>query len=301
MTVTVGAQAAGTVPAGSRHSKGRWRKCVATRRGHHGANRSARVGRSRLGPLMTDATSCRNCGEINRELHSRFCGRCGALFEPASVDQDEPGTAVASTREVRPLLSRRDFVTGTTGLLVGGIAVALWARQQSSAFTGQVDPAMELPEATFVAGDARQVSAQIKAEGPLLFPSDSPRVAVVIWDPAAQAAGQTAAAVYGEQGQGHPVVDFTGLMALSLKSTHLGCRVPYCASSGWFEDPCHGSKWNRWGEWTGGPAPRGLDRFRSSIRPDGTLVVDLTVHHVGPPREPRFDESEPVGPFCLDV
>ncbi len=52
-----------------------------------------------------------------------------------------------------------------------------------------------------------------------------------------------------------------GYVALYQKCVHLGCRVPWCPSSQWFECPCHGSKYNRVGEKQGGPAPRGLDRF----------------------------------------
>ena len=52
-----------------------------------------------------------------------------------------------------------------------------------------------------------------------------------------------------------------GYVALYQKCVHLGCRVPWCESSQWFECPCHGSKYNRVGEKQGGPAPRGLDRF----------------------------------------
>ena len=46
---------------------------------------------------------------------------------------------------------------------------------------------------------------------------------------------------------------------------HLGCRVPSCESSQWFECPCHGSRYNRVGEKRGGPAPRGMDRFPASV------------------------------------
>ena len=33
-------------------------------------------------------------------------------------------------------------------------------------------------------------------------------------------------------------------MPLYQRCVHLGCRVPFCASSKWFECPCHGSKYN---------------------------------------------------------
>ena len=50
-------------------------------------------------------------------------------------------------------------------------------------------------------------------------------------------------------------------IALYQKCPHLGCRVPQCVSSQWFECPCHGSQYNRVGEKKGGPAPRGMDHF----------------------------------------
>ena len=56
-----------------------------------------------------------------------------------------------------------------------------------------------------------------------------------------------------------------GYVALYQKCPHLGCRVPWCQTSQWFECPCHGSKYNRVGEKRGGPAPRGMDRFALEV------------------------------------
>ena len=56
-----------------------------------------------------------------------------------------------------------------------------------------------------------------------------------------------------------------GIVALYQQCVHLGCRVPFCDASQWFECPCHGSKYNRVGEKTAGPAPRGLDRFAIEV------------------------------------
>jgi cytochrome b6-f complex iron-sulfur subunit len=64
-----------------------------------------------------------------------------------------------------------------------------------------------------------------------------------------------------------------GYVALYQTCPHLGCRVPWCPSSQWFECPCHGSKYNAVGEKQGGPAPRGMDRFVFTL--SGTdIVVD---------------------------
>lgn len=248
---------------------------------------------------MPDRLACSACGEVNEEPGARFCGRCGSVLEiaedtPAAVQEQ----AEESGEDEAAPLSRRSLVTGIAGLMLGGAAGALWTKHNAS---GILDPAVALPEATFEVGEVRQVMERIRSEGPMLFPREFPRVAVTIWDPKAEAEGRTASEVYGQDGEGHPVTEGAGFMALYLRSTHLGCAVPYCEASGWFEDPCHLSKWNSWGEWMWGDAPRGLDRYRSSIRPDGTLVVNLRAPITGPSTETRFGESEPLGPVCVEV
>jgi cytochrome b6-f complex iron-sulfur subunit len=72
-----------------------------------------------------------------------------------------------------------------------------------------------------------------------------------------------------------------GYVALYQKCVHLGCRVPFCDSSQWFECPCHGSKYNRVGEKRGGPAPRGLDRFPITVSDSITVKTGTVV--IGPP------------------
>jgi cytochrome b6-f complex iron-sulfur subunit len=66
-----------------------------------------------------------------------------------------------------------------------------------------------------------------------------------------------------------------GLMAIYQKCSHLGCRVPYCPTSGWFECPCHGAMFNGAGEVKAGPAPAGLWRFAIEIV-NGEVVVDTS-------------------------
>jgi cytochrome b6-f complex iron-sulfur subunit len=73
-----------------------------------------------------------------------------------------------------------------------------------------------------------------------------------------------------------------GYVALYQKCPHLGCRVPWCQTSQWFECPCHGSKYNRVGEKKGGPAPRGMDRFSMEVS-GNNIVVDTAVVVQGPP------------------
>lgn len=73
-----------------------------------------------------------------------------------------------------------------------------------------------------------------------------------------------------------------GFVALYQKCPHLGCRVPWCQTSQWFECPCHGSKYNRVGEKRGGPAPRGMDRFGLEVA-SSSILVDTSVVVPGPP------------------
>jgi cytochrome b6-f complex iron-sulfur subunit len=89
-----------------------------------------------------------------------------------------------------------------------------------------------------------------------------------------------------------------GVVALYQKCVHLGCRVPWCATSQWFECPCHGSQYNRVGEKKGGPAPRGLDRFVVSVD-GGVVTVDTKTIIVGPPIGTNTTGQEAEGPHCV--
>jgi cytochrome b6-f complex iron-sulfur subunit len=90
-----------------------------------------------------------------------------------------------------------------------------------------------------------------------------------------------------------------GLVALFQKCPHLGCRVPFCESSGRFECPCHGSIYNIRGEYIGGPAPRGMDRFPIRIQ-GGSVMVDTGKTVEGPPRGIRTVPGAAKGPSCVN-
>jgi cytochrome b6-f complex iron-sulfur subunit len=90
----------------------------------------------------------------------------------------------------------------------------------------------------------------------------------------------------------------SGFVVLAQKCPHLGCRVPWCQSSQWFECPCHGSKYNRVGEKRGGPAPRGMDRFVVEIDGD-RLSIDTGTFIVGPEVGTNTTGQEPEGPHCV--
>ena len=91
----------------------------------------------------------------------------------------------------------------------------------------------------------------------------------------------------------------SGVVALYQKCVHLGCKVPFCGTSQWFECPCHGSQYNRVGEKKGGPAPRGLDRFAASVDADGVLTVDSGQRTEGPPIGVNTTGQEAEGPHCV--
>jgi cytochrome b6-f complex iron-sulfur subunit len=90
-----------------------------------------------------------------------------------------------------------------------------------------------------------------------------------------------------------------GLMTLYQRCVHLGCRVPFCQTSQWFECPCHGSKYNRAGEYKLGPAPRSLDRFPIEVA-NGIVTVDTGNIVTGPPRGTNTTGQEREGPFCVE-
>jgi cytochrome b6-f complex iron-sulfur subunit len=90
-----------------------------------------------------------------------------------------------------------------------------------------------------------------------------------------------------------------GLIALWQTCPHLGCRVPECLPSQWFECGCHGSQYNRVGEYKGGPAPRGMDRFAMSVDDNNNFIVDTGNIISGPPLGTNTTGQEAEGPNCI--
>lgn len=165
----------------------------------------------------------------------------------------------------------------TEGLALTSLAY-LWP-SQSGGFGGKI----RLPDS---ATTIKETIAQTKQ--PYYFAPG--RVYVVRYDAADDANG-----IYTDAGL---VSD--GLMALYQRCVHLGCRVPFCETSQWFECPCHGSKYNRAGEFRAGPAPRGLDRFPIEVA-DDVVTVNTGVIVTGPPRGINTTGQDPEGPFCVGV
>ena len=190
--------------------------------------------------------------------------------------------------EIKPV-ERRTFLRYS---LIGGTAAGLGAF--GAGVLGFLWPNLgEGFGAVIDLGPAADVLDEIRAErAPFVYPSG--RMYVVEYDPNLPGAEEA----YGEIA---PVTDSGGgLMALYHKCVHLGCRVPWCQTSQWFECPCHGSKYNKWGEWVGGPAARGLDRFPSRIE-NGNLIVSTGTVITGPARTARVLQQEAEGPNCVDL
>jgi cytochrome b6-f complex iron-sulfur subunit len=179
-------------------------------------------------------------------------------------------------------LSRRDFFRRSllTSLLVfgaqfGGATIAfLWPNLRGG-FGSLVD-----------AGNINDLKAEINSSG--VAYNGTGRFYVVAYN------GHPSGDIdYAAEG-----VSAEGIMPLYQRCVHLGCRVPYCNSSRWFECPCHGSKYNGAGEYQLGPAPRGMDRFMLEIT-DGNVVVDTSEVILGPPRGTDTIDQPPQGPFCV--
>jgi cytochrome b6-f complex iron-sulfur subunit len=89
-----------------------------------------------------------------------------------------------------------------------------------------------------------------------------------------------------------------GVIATYQKCPHLGCRVPQCGTSQWFECPCHGSQYNQVGEKKGGPAPRGMDHFAMEVA-GGVLTVNTGLIVQGAPIGTNTTGQEAEGPHCV--
>ena len=93
-----------------------------------------------------------------------------------------------------------------------------------------------------------------------------------------------------------------GFLALWWKCPHLGCTVPWKDNEesigqdvgrfdkGEFHCPCHGSRYNRYGQIVFGPAPRPMDAFPVTI--DGDKIKVET----GPQKAVTRDRSGPDSP-----
>jgi cytochrome b6-f complex iron-sulfur subunit len=186
-------------------------------------------------------------------------------------------------------VTRRQFlnraVVGLTGLSLAGFGAAclafLWPTLESGGFGSVIN-----------VGKVNDINTTIATKQP--FYSPQARTYVNPY-PVSDVPNAIKSGAYSD-----PIVNGMkqGYVALYQKCVHLGCRVPWCLSSQWFECPCHGSQYNRVGEKKGGPAPRGLDRFALNVNADGTMSVNTGVLYVGPPIGTNTTGQEAEGPHC---
>jgi cytochrome b6-f complex iron-sulfur subunit len=181
-----------------------------------------------------------------------------------------------------PAVSRRDFFRKSliSSLLVfsaqfGGATIAFLWPNLKGGFGALID-----------AGDLNDIKAAVREGEP--FYVGTGRFYVVPYDGrATEDADYVGTGVAGE-----------GIMPLYQRCVHLGCRVPFCGQSQWFECPCHGSKYNQAGEYKLGPAPRGMDRFHMEVV-DGRVMVDTSEVVLGPARGTDTISQPPQGAFCV--
>ena len=195
------------------------------------------------------------------------------VYEP--VDEEELGV----TR--RQFLNRG--ILGTVGLSVAGFGAAclgfLWPTG-AGGFGGKVG-----------AGKISDIVSYIQANAAPFYVPEA-RSWVVQYPKADLPAAKKvySAVTYAGMEQ--------GLVALYQRCVHLGCRVPWCPTSQWFECPCHGSKYNRVGEKKAGPAPRGLDRFGIEVS-GGSITVNTGDIEIGPPIGTNTTGQQQEGPLCV--
>jgi len=141
-------------------------------------------------------------------------------------------------------------------------------------------------------GDVNDAVAQIRASNGFLY---KPEGRMWLTEYPAGALDK-AEPIYGSSTAWPGIV--AGFKALYQKCPHLGCRVPACVSSQFFECPCHGSFYNQVGEKRGGPAPRGMDYFGMSVE-NNVLTVMTGDIVTGPPIGTNTTGQEREGPSCL--
>ena len=229
-------------------------------------------------PAQQAALFARAVGDL---VHAAAAQR---ILPPApAVATSGPPLALPRSRvPATQLPTRRDFLRRALTLagatlattVVGSSLAYLWPNVR-----GGMGALVEI-------GPPADLTAAIRAAGGTLA-VPAARAYLVAYDPADDPDG-----MYTDVTAGTP------FMALYQRCVHLGCRVPWCVPSTRFECPCHKSRYNRWGEYQSGPAPRGLDRFPVRIV-KGQVVVDTGTVVTGPPQLTTALNEGPTGPSCL--
>ena len=247
-------------------------------------------------------TDVRGAGALSRETRKR--DRKTTIADGAATGREveaatkSTAVAVAAPAEVAPFVapdaeavgvSRRMFfnraavgmMSASLGAFGAAVIAFLWKGAEGG-FGSKI-----------AAGRVSDILSNIRANDGFLYLAEA-RAWVTEYPESALA---KAKAVYGSQSQVLSGME-AGVVALYQKCPHLGCRVPECKSSQWFECQCHGSQYNRVGEKKGGPAPRGMDRFAVSVT-NGVLTIDTGSVFTGPPAGVNTTGQEAEGPHCV--
>lgn len=228
-------------------------------------------------------TAARDRSDASRELVSAASGSLATR-----------GTALARRDPDEVAVSRRQFfnrgIVGMMGLGLGGFGAAsvafLWPGVSVGGFGSKVKTPLSLDD----------IKAEITAKRAPFYVPEA-RSYLVLYPQDAETLDAARAVYKPKIVEG---MEQLGVTALYQKCVHLGCRVPWCASSQWFECPCHGSKYNKVGEKRGGPAPRGLDHWPIELNEDGSVTIDTggAVFN-GPVIGVDTIAQQPEGPACV--
>ena len=259
-----------------------------------------------LGIVLTSArrSEVRGAGSLSRETRKKDRGKVdpdrisGRAVEAEVAAARSTALVAAPKAEVAPWsppdpeaigVSRRQFfnrasvtlMSASLGAFGAAVIAFLW-KGSSGGFGSKI-----------TVGPVEDVIDQVRANKGFYY---VPQARAWITEYPKEALSK-ARAVYGGQSAVMAGIE-AGVIALYPKCPHLGCRVPECASSQWFECPCHGSQYNRVGEKKGGPAPRGMDHFGVSVN-NGVLVIDTGAVFGGPPIGTNTTGQEAEGPHCV--
>ena len=173
-------------------------------------------------------------------------------------------------------LSRRQLIRRSIGAVTG-----LWGLEVLAGTLGFLWPNLEggfggkvtLGDINAVAASPQVQGTSLKEGAPAYF--QAARTFVQLVDPSQDFRA-------GESTDGSGVE--TNVRTMYQRCPHLGCKPNFCTTNYWFECPCHGSRYDRLGVKVAelGPAPRGLDRFASSVDGSGVLTVDTSRITLGP-------------------
>ena len=81
--------------------------------------------------------------------------------------------------------------------------------------------------------------------------------------------------------------DADGVRSLYRVCTHLGCLYEWKEQTFRFECPCHGSKFQKTGQYIEGPAPRSLDQFKMQMLVDGQVAAETATGGEALPVQPE--------------